>query len=51
MKKHQLENTSEKGLEAFEYDLLGSLDFPNIAERLKMIEEDNMRRMYSFAGR
>ena len=41
MKKHQLENTSEKGLEAFEYDLLGSLDFPNIAERLKMIEEDN----------
>ncbi len=42
IKKHKLENTSEKGLEAFEYDLLGSLDFPNIAERLKMIEEDNM---------
>lgn len=42
MKKYGLENTGEDGLERFKTHQLGILDFPAIARRLRLIENDKL---------
>ena len=44
MKKFGLESTGSEGLEGFLYNELGILDFPAVAERLKLIEKDRLAR-------